>query len=53
MSSRTVRIDETTYMLLKKLAESAVKTPYEVVERREGFAENGGETTLLLIKNLR
>lgn len=27
------------------------QTPYTILERKEGFAENGGEMTLLLIKN--
>ena len=41
MSSRTVRIDETTYMLLKKLAESAGVTMLDVLaEAIEGHRRN-------------
>jgi 4-amino-4-deoxy-L-arabinose transferase-like glycosyltransferase len=35
-----------------RLQEMAPKIPYTVLERRRGFAENGGEMTLLLISNV-
>lgn len=41
------------YVVIKEsaLMKSSVQPSYKVVERKEGFAENGGEMTLLLITN--
>ncbi|MBI3012725.1 MAG: glycosyltransferase family 39 protein, partial [Elusimicrobia bacterium] len=45
--------EKKTFVLIseKQLEKSAPQSAYTILEKKEGFAENGGETTLLLISN--
>ena len=45
--------EKPTYVILteSELKKSEPKIPYTLLEKKEGFSENGGEMALLLIKN--